>query len=123
MSKNLICDHSELQDMGKSLKNRNKILNSFKHKIQSKTCPYKLSYNNIILKIHGNKRPVFYRKQKAEYKPERLKYFTYTYIQNIYTILDNIKIKNFTICMEIQKSSNSQSNLEKEEWNWRNQLA
>ena len=26
----------------------------------------------------------------------------------------------FTICMEIQKTSNSQSNLEKEEWNWRN---
>ena len=30
---------------------------------------------------------------------------------------------NFNICMEIQKTSNSQSNLEKEEWNWRNQLA
>ena len=30
---------------------------------------------------------------------------------------------NFKICMEIQKTSNSQSNLEKEEWNWRNQLA
>ena len=26
-------------------------------------------------------------------------------------------------CMEIQKTSNSQSNLEKEEWNWRNQPA
>ena len=33
------------------------------------------------------------------------------------------RINNFTICMEIQKTSNSQSNLEKEEWNWRNQLA
>ena len=30
---------------------------------------------------------------------------------------------NFTICVEIQKTSNSQSNLEKEEWNWRNQPA
>ena len=30
---------------------------------------------------------------------------------------------NFTICMEIQKTSNSQSNLEKEEWNWMNQPA
>ena len=30
---------------------------------------------------------------------------------------------NFTTCMEIQKASNSQSNLEKEEWNWRNQPA
>ena len=31
--------------------------------------------------------------------------------------------QNFTICMETQKTSNSQSNLEKEEWNWRNQPA
>ena len=31
--------------------------------------------------------------------------------------------QNFTICMEIQKTSNSQSDLEKEEWNWRNQPA
>ena len=30
---------------------------------------------------------------------------------------------NFTICMETQKTSNSQSNLEKDEWNWRNQPA
>ena len=28
---------------------------------------------------------------------------------------------NFTICMEVQKPLNSQSNLEKEEWNWNNQ--
>ena len=27
---------------------------------------------------------------------------------------------NSTLCMEIQKTLNSQSNLEKEEWNWRN---
>ena len=27
------------------------------------------------------------------------------------------------ICMEIQKTSNCQSNLEKEKWNWRNQPA
>ena len=33
------------------------------------------------------------------------------------------RMNNFTICMEIQKTSNSQSNLEKEEWNWRNQPA
>ena len=30
---------------------------------------------------------------------------------------------NFTICVEIQKPLNSQNNLEKEECNWRNQLA
>ena len=29
--------------------------------------------------------------------------------------------KNFTIHMETQKTPNSQSSLEKEEWNWRNQ--
>ena len=29
--------------------------------------------------------------------------------------------KNFTIHMEIQKTPNSQSSLEKEEWTWRNQ--
>ena len=33
------------------------------------------------------------------------------------------RTSNFTICMEIQKTSNSQSNPEKEEWNWRNQPA
>ena len=33
------------------------------------------------------------------------------------------RTNNFTICMEILKTSNSQSNLEKEEWNWRNQPA
>ena len=33
------------------------------------------------------------------------------------------RINNFTICMEMQKTSNSQSNPEKEEWNWRNQPA
>ena len=33
------------------------------------------------------------------------------------------RANNFTIHMEIQKTLNSQSNLEKEEWNWRNQPA
>ena len=32
-----------------------------------------------------------------------------------------VRTNNFTVCMEIQKPSNSQRNLEKEEWNWRNQ--
>ena len=36
-------------------------------------------------------------------------------------IFHRARTNNFTICMEIQKTSNSQSNLEKEEWNWRNQ--
>ena len=38
-------------------------------------------------------------------------------------IFHRTRTNNVKICMEIQKTSNSQSNLEKEEWNWRNQLA
>ena len=60
------------------------------------------------------------------------------YIENEYIIQSNLQIQcnpyqatngifhrtrtnNFTICMETQKTSNRQSNNEKEEWNWRNQ--
>ena len=39
------------------------------------------------------------------------------------TVFFRARTNNFTICMEIQKNSNSQSNLEKEEWNWRKQPA
>ena len=65
------------------------------------------------------------------------------YSENEYTIQSNLQIQcnpyqatngifqrtrknNFTICMEIQKKKKTlknQSNLEKEEWNWRNQPA
>ena len=38
-------------------------------------------------------------------------------------IFHRARTNNFTICMEIQKPSNTQSNLEKEERNWRNQPA
>ena len=43
--------------------------------------------------------------------------------QAINGIFHRARTNNFTICMEIQKTSNSQSNLEKEEWNWKNHLA
>ena len=36
-------------------------------------------------------------------------------------IFHSTKTNNFIICMEIHKTSNSQSYLEKEEWNWRDQ--
>ena len=36
-------------------------------------------------------------------------------------IFHRTRTKNFTICMETQKTLNSQSNLEKEEWSWKNQ--
>ena len=39
------------------------------------------------------------------------------------SIFHRARTNNFTICMEIQKTSNTQSNLEKDEWNWRNQPA
>ena len=38
-------------------------------------------------------------------------------------IFQRTRTNNFTIGIEIQKTSNSQSSLEKEEWNWRNQPA
>ena len=44
---------------------------------------------------------------------------------NLYQITNGIfhrtRTKNFTIHMEIQKTLDSQSSLEKEEWSWRNQ--
>ena len=43
--------------------------------------------------------------------------------QTINGIFQRTRTNNFTIYMEIQKTSDSQSNLEKEEWNWRNQPA
>ena len=39
------------------------------------------------------------------------------------SIFHRTRTNNFTICMEIQKTLNSQSNIEKEEWNLRNQPA
>ena len=38
-------------------------------------------------------------------------------------IFQRTRTNNFTMCMEIQKTLNSQSNLDKEEWNWRKQPA
>ena len=38
-------------------------------------------------------------------------------------IFHRTRTNNFTICMEIQKTLNSQSDLEKEERNWKNQPA
>ena len=38
-------------------------------------------------------------------------------------IFHTTRTNNFTICKEIQKTLISQRNLEKEEWNWRNQPA
>ena len=51
------------------------------------------------------------------------------YSENEYTtqatnsLFHRTRTNNFTICLENQKTLNSQSNLEKEEWNWRHQPA
>ena len=46
---------------------------------------------------------------------------------NLYQTTNDIfhraRTKNFIICMETPKTLNSQRNLEKEEWSWKNQLA
>ena len=41
--------------------------------------------------------------------------------QNTNGIFHRTRTKNFTICMKMQKTPNSQSNLEKEKRSWRNQ--
>ena len=48
---------------------------------------------------------------------------SYQFFGELEQIFHRTRTNNFKICMEIQKPSNSQSNLEKEEWNWRNQPA
>ena len=48
---------------------------------------------------------------------------SWTRLKRLSSSSSSSRTNNFTICMEIQKTLNSQSNLEKEEWNWRNQLA
>ena len=45
----------------------------------------------------------------------------YNPYQTTTSIFHTTRTKNFTICMETQKPPNSQGNLEKEKWNWRNQ--
>ena len=37
-------------------------------------------------------------------------------------IFHRTRTKNFTICMEKQKTPNNQSSLEKEKWSWKNQV-
>ena len=58
-----------------------------------------------------------------EYTTQRKLYIQCNPYQATSGIFQRTRTNNFTICMEIQKISNSQSNLEKEEWNWRNQPA
>ena len=58
-----------------------------------------------------------------EYTTQNNLYIQWNRYQTTNGIFQRTITNNFTICMEIQKTSNHQSNLEKEEWNWRNQPA
>ena len=51
--------------------------------------------------------------------PIKLQIFwrTRTNFRELEQIFQRTRTNNFKICMEIQNTSNSQSNLEKEEWN------
>ena len=60
---------------------------------------------------------------KMSILPKAIYRFSAIPYQAIYSIFHRARTNNFTICMEIQKILNSQSNLEKEEWNWKNQPA
>ena len=72
-----------------------------------------------IYHVHGSEESiywkwVYYPKQTVDSVQSLSSYQWYSH---------RTRTNNFTICVEIQKTSNSQSNLEKEEWNWRNQPA
>ena len=65
---------------------------------------------------------------KNQYSESKYTIQTKLYIQcNPYqatnSIVHRTRTNKFTICMETQKTSNSESNPEREEWNWRNQPA
>ena len=69
-----------------------------------------------------------FRDQKNQYSEnenttQNNRYIQWNPYQATNVIFHRTRTNNFTICMEIQKTSNSQSNLEKEARNWRNQPA
>ena len=65
---------------------------------------------------------------KMSILPKTIYRFNVILIRLPTVFFQRIRRNNFKFCMELQKTAlaialNSQTNLEKEEWNWRNQLA
>ena len=56
-----------------------------------------------------------------DYTPKCNQQIQYDPYQITNGIFHGPRTKNFTVHMETQKTPNSQSSLEKEEWSWRNQ--
>ena len=58
---------------------------------------------------------------KTTILPKAIYRFNIILIKLLMALFIELEQKNFTIHMEIQKTPNSQSIIEKEEWSWRNQ--
>ena len=64
---------------------------------------------------------IMFMDQKNEYTTQSNLQSQCNPYQTTNDIFHRTRTNNFIICTQTQKTSNSQSNLEKEQWNWRNQ--